>query len=144
MEALLTAHLLASTGVLALTGGIRDGELTGLARISWDTLPITDALPCVILHDLGTSGRDYSFNGRTGLIEYLLQLDAWAGTRVDAIALRTALVAALDTLRAPPLQAFIVRDHGATELATGPDAARNTDLHRRSLDVQLWFDPNQT
>ena len=47
-------------------------------------------------------------------------------------------------MRSPPLQAFIIRDHGATDLATGPDADRHTNLHRRSLDIQLWFDPHQT
>lgn len=144
MEALFTTWLNAQTAILALTGGIANSELTGRARIHWDALPQPGALPALIVHEQGGASDDYTFRGRVSLTENFLQLDCWAGTRAEAIALRVALTDALDTLREPPLQAFILRRHSGRDLITGPDANGVSAFHRASLDIRLWHDPSAT
>lgn len=129
MEALLTAALTADAGLAALVDD----------RVNWHRLPDRKALPAVILHDVGAQQPERLLSGqRVGLTPYLLQMDCWAGTLAQAIAVQAALVAVLDTLIPAPLQAQIERRHGAWEPAPGPGADRAADLFRRSLDVRLW------
>lgn len=136
MEAALTAHLLATAGVTSLLGGQAD------TRIYWDGLPQNDALPALILRKIYT-GRFRTLKARIQNTENRIQLDCWAATRAEAIALREAVILALDELTEPPLQAALNDDPpDFHEPATGPDGARATALYRASLDVQLWHDPN--
>lgn len=136
MEALLTERLLASHRITSLIGR------TERARIYWDDLPQREALPAVILRKIFT-GRNRTLRGRIGNTESRVQVDCWAGTRAEAIALREAVILTLDELVDPPLQAALNDDPpDFHEPATGPDAARRTALYRASLDVQLWHDPN--
>lgn len=137
MKALLTAHLLATAGVTDLVGG------ADLARIHWDTLPAADAIPAVILTKIFTD-RSRLYAGRIGQTLNRVQMDCWAATRLEADALRDAVLDAIGGLTSPPLQ--FARLEGdppdRVQVATGPDAARATSLYAASLDVQLWHDPN--
>lgn len=131
MEELLTAALLASASVTALVG----------ERVQWRKLPVAEALPAVILHQVASSGTDYTMGGRSLLTAYAVQIDCWAGTMAEALAVRRAIEAwagPLRPLRDPPLQVFVTRHHAAWDPATGPDASRSTDLYRASLDLDAW------
>jgi len=132
MEELLTAALLGSTSLADLIDG----------RVGWNRLPVAEAVPAVILHQIPSSGADYTMGGRSRLTAYAVQVDCWAGTLAEALAVRRAVEAwagPLTALRAPPLQVFVVRHHTGWDLAKGPDTARAADLYRASADLDVWF-----
>lgn len=136
MEAALRALLLADAALAALIGG------PSAPRITWNKRPAGKPLPAIVLNGPWSSGRAYHLGGRDPQGRFWTQMDCFAGTQAEAIAVRDALVAVVDTLTTEPLQAFeILRDHASWDTAPGPDAARSTDLYRASLDVRVVHTP---
>lgn len=100
-------------------------------RAYTDTLPPKVVLPALTFfvvygHD------DFHLEGRSGLIERLIQMDAWAGTRLGADALmQEALQLMLQST------AFSVTAIAETAAASyEPD----TDRYRSSYELTLWRD----
>ncbi len=135
MEAALRTLLLANAALTALIGG-------DAPRITWNKRPQAKALPAIVLNGPWSSGREYHLGGRDSQGRFWVQMDCWAATMADAIAVREALLAVLDTLKTEPLQAFeVIRDHASWDFTGAPDAARSTDLYRASLDVRVVHTP---
>jgi hypothetical protein len=128
MESALIAALLANAGLAAKVGD----------RIKWDVLTQGSAFPAIRLH-LISAADDYTMDGRVGFIGHLVQMDVFAGASADRKATVRALIAALDTLTSPPLQAVIEgRDNSFDAPGLGPSAAGSSNLFRASLDVRVW------
>ncbi len=96
MKAELAIALLADTALSALVGD----------RIKWDVLRQGARLPAIRLF-MVSAPRDYDMEGREPLVGHLVQLDVIAGSLADREDVARALVAALDALSEPPLQAQI-------------------------------------
>ncbi len=130
MEELLRAALLGNTALVALVG----------QRVTWLTRPQGAALPAVTLQ-IASAPRAYHMAGPDGLIPYLVQVDVWGGSYASMKQVSRAVVAALHTLKTPPLQAFIDSEDETAERQDGPDATNSTTFFRTRLDVRVWFTP---
>lgn len=130
MEEALITYLLANAGVEALVG----------RGIDWSVRQQGRALPSIVLH-LIVDVPQYTFAGRAPLRECLVQIDCWAGTYPAAKGLARAVLAALDGLDQPPLQALVRTERDDHERGPAPNAAGQTDFHRASLDVRVVFTP---
>ena len=128
MEEALRAALLADAGVAALVG----------RRVSWGARPQSSLLPAVILHNV-SSPMTHTLRGRVGMTGHLVQIDCWGGSYAQAKALARAVTAALDALKAEPLQAFpeSARDDDFTQ-GDGPDPSGASDFYRTSIDARVW------
>lgn len=130
MEDILTAALLQASGLTDLVGD----------RIHWRKLPQTARLPAVSMFRIAAE-RDYVQAGRVPTTRWRVQIDAWAETDTEASAVRDQVMAVLDTLRRPPLQAFLNDDPPDGWTPAEPGSDRSTDVYRASLDVSLWHSP---
>lgn len=128
MEEALRAALLASAALATIVAD----------RISWGARPQASSLPAVILHVV-TAPSDHTYRGRVGLVGHIVQIDCWGGSYLDAKTLARAVLAALDGLKTPPLQAFPldVRDDDFVQ-GDGPDASGASDFYRTSIDARIW------
>lgn len=133
MEELLTAALMGSTGLTTLVGD----------RIHWRKLPESARLPAVSMFRI-TARRDSTQAGRVPTTAWRVQIDGWAGSDAEASAVRDAVIAVLDTLRRPPLQALLEDDPPDGWTPGEPDTDRATDIYRASVDVTLWHSPTLT
>lgn len=126
MEEALRAALLADAGVAALVG----------TRAYWRERAQTSPTPAIVLHNI-TGRPDYTMEGRSGLTSYLVQVNCVGDTTDDALALRRAVEAVVDTLRAAPLQALIERTY---DLPTPSDGgAQQLPVTKTScLDLRVW------
>jgi hypothetical protein len=128
MEEALHALLLEADAVTALAGD----------RIAWSLLPRGSALPSVALHGIDDV-PDYTMGGPSGLCESRVQIDCWAGTYGQALALSRAVVGALSGAQVVVdgvlIQgAFLLSKRDMTEDGTPPAEV----LFRISLDFQIW------
>lgn len=130
MEEILRAALLADTALVALIGG----------RVTWLDRPQGAGLPAVTLQ-IVSAPRDYTLDGPVDLLGYGIQVDIWGGTYSAMKLTARATIAALHTLRTPPLQAFIDGEDETSERQDGPDAASSTTFYRTRLDCRVWFTP---
>ncbi|MFZ5719202.1 MAG: tail completion protein gp17 [Pseudomonadota bacterium] len=135
MEAALTAALKANAALTALVGG------AAAPRIHWDKLPARKAVPALILHQVASGPVQHTMRGRVPTTEWVVQFDGWGGTKADSIAVREAVLAVLDALKAAPLMAFPDSFHSDWTAAEGPDADGSTDLYRASIDARIWHFP---
>jgi hypothetical protein len=128
VEEALREALLADAGVSAIVAG----------RVSWGARPQASALPAIILHVV-SAPMDHTHRGRTELVGHLVQIDCWGGAYLAAKTLARAVLAALDGMKTPPLQAFPldVRDDDFTQ-GDGPDASGASDFYRTSIDARIW------
>ena len=125
MEYNLTAALLAWT---ALTD--RVGQ-----RITWNVRPQGETVPAVLLTRVAGT-RHYTMTERSGLTETLIQVDVWAASLAEALAVKTVLLGLFDSLTAAPFQrCFVEAERDSFEPGDGPDELH---LHRASLDVRVW------
>lgn len=127
----LTASALAD----AAMGAVIDG------RFHWDQLPERKRVPAVIAHDVATAGIRHTMKGRVPTGEFVVQIDCWAVTKAEAVALRLLALAWLDGLKGPVLQAFPERTHASWDHTPGAGSDRATSLYRASVDVRLWHHP---
>lgn len=128
MEEALLALLAADAGVAALLAD----------RIAWGARPTGEQLPCVVLFRI-TGVRDYHLQGRSGLVDSLVQVDCWAGTWLAAKSVARAIVDALDTPDQPTIQkAFVEGERDSFEEGDGPLPDGSSDFYRTSLDVRVW------
>lgn len=135
MEEALRDALVADTALTALVGGATR------PRIHWDRLPERKSVPALILHQVASDPVAHTYKGRVPTQAWLVQLDAWAGTRAEAIALRDAALAALDGMKTPPVMAFPEGFHSAWESAPGPDRQNASEIFRASIDAKVWHFP---
>lgn len=127
MEQSLINLLLGNAGLAALVG----------TRINWNTLPQGSSLPSVALH-LITGQPDYTYQGRQGLRKSMVQIDCWGGSFSSAIAVKNAVIAALDLISAPLLGVFIEDLSDAFTQGDGPQSTGTVNFHRASLSVRVW------
>lgn len=128
MEELLREALLESTALTALVA----------QRVTWLERPQGAALPAVTLQ-IASGPRSYTMAGPDGLIPYLIQVDIWGGTYASMKQVSRAVVAAMHTLKTPPLQVFIDSEDETAERQDGPDAGGSTTFYRTRLDCRVWF-----
>lgn len=125
MEAALIAALLADPALTALVE----------QRINWNARPQGEGLPAIVLTRVA-GRRHYDMGQRIGLTETLVQFDVWAASLSSALAVKAALLAALDSLTAAPFQrCFAESERDSFEPAEGPDEVH---FHRASVDVRIW------
>jgi hypothetical protein len=128
MKSELVAYLLATAGLSALVS----------TRIDWLKRPQGESLPAITLQT-ASAPRDYTMQGRVGLVGYLIQMDVWGSTYKQTQDVLAALIPALDELDEAPFQgAFIENERESTEAQDGPDASTSTDFYRTSLDVRIF------
>lgn len=130
MEELLRARLLGNTALAALVA----------TRIVWLQRPQGASLPGITLQVV-SAPRTYTMAGPVGFLGYLVQVDVWGNSYASMKAVARAAVAALHTMKAAPLQAFIENEDETFESQDGPDAAGSTSFYRTRLDVRVWFTP---
>jgi hypothetical protein len=131
MKAELTAYLLAATPLTALVG----------QRIVWLKRPQGSTLPAITLQT-ASAPRDYTMQGRVGLVGYLVQFDIWGATYKQTQQVLAVLVPVLDALRGAPFQgAFIENERETYEPQDAPDGSGSTDFFRTSLDVRVFHQP---
>lgn len=136
MEELFTALLIGDAALAAVVTGA-----DGVIRIHWQQLPIGASLPAITLEGPVTASADYTMGGRSGLVRYLVQVDIWAGTHSEALAIvRQALRrdGPLGGRQEPPLQIFVQDVRAGWDRTSGPDSNRSTDLYRASIDLVVW------
>ena len=126
MEELLTSYLLASAPVTLLVD----------ESVSWNVRPQIETVPAVVLTRI-SGDRDYNFAGPSGLVQSRIQIDCWAVTHSDAIAVSRAVRTALSGAR--------FSDTGVEVQGTFLDTERHfyeeeeaERFHRVSLDFILW------
>jgi hypothetical protein len=106
-------------------------------RIDWLLRPQGSAVPAITLQVVsGTMA--HTFQGRDGLTEYLVQIDVWADTYGSMKTVQRALTAALDGLKAAPLQAFPEQVRETLEPGDAPDTSGLIDLYRGTTDVRVF------
>lgn len=127
MEEALRAGLLAHAALAALVG----------ERVHWNVRPQGRGLPAVVLHRI-SGGREYHMQGRSELSGALVQADCWATSYAGALALKRALIDALDALEAPFQGAFVESERDTFEAVAGPEPGGGTVLHRASADIRVW------
>lgn len=135
MEAALRNALLAAPALIALVGG------EAAPRIHWSRLPERKALPALILHQVGSGPVQHTQKGRVPTQDHVVQFDCWAGSSVEAIALREALLAVLDDLKTRPLMVFSESFYTDWSPAPGPDPKNASEMFRASLDARVWWFP---
>lgn len=130
MEELLRARLLANSALVALVA----------QRVVWLERPQGATLPSITLQ-IVSAPRDYTLSGPQGFLRYLVQIDVWASSYKSMKQAARATVAALHTLKAPPLQCFVENEDESFEAQGGPDSTGSTNFYRTRLDVRAWFTP---
>jgi hypothetical protein len=107
-------------------------------RIKWSVLPQGLARPAVVLSRV-SGARDYTTQGRSGLVDSLVQVDCWGGTYGEAKLAARAVVTALDGLTREPFRgAFVEAERDSFEQGDGPQGSGAADFFRTSLDVRVW------
>jgi hypothetical protein len=137
VDELLRAALIAAGPFADLVGGAGDA-----AKLYFDEPPKVEQLPLTCIHQIPADGEIYHLDGRLNLSQWWRQVDCWATTPRAARQMRAALRSAagpLAGLTAPPLQVFIRRNHGGSEVIKGVQTDRTMTLFRASLDLQLWL-----
>lgn len=130
MEELLRAALLANSSLTTLVG----------TRVTWLERPQGAALPAVTLQIVATA-RSYTMQGPVDLVPYTVQIDVWGGTYRSMKETSRAVIQALHTMKAAPLQAFVDSEDETFERQDGPDPTGSTTFYRTRLDCSVWFTP---
>ena len=133
MEEEWIAALIADEGVAALAG----------ARVSWAIRSPGDKLPAIVCH-LVSRPRRYTFAGRDGLQDTLVQVDCWATDYLAAKRLARAVEAWTDAgIGGGFVAGFIENERDGVERGAAPSAAGPKDLYRTSLDIRVWREPQE-
>lgn len=106
--------------------------------IDWGMRPRSSPVRGISLY-LVSGGRDYHMAGRSPLRSPLVQVDCWDATYKGAKDLARTVIAAMDALKAPPLQAFVEGERDFFEASEKPQLTTGTtEIFRTSLDVRVW------
>lgn len=126
MEEALVAHLLASAGLSSLVDD----------RVHLGKRPQGFGLPAVVLHRI-SGAEGVTLDGPDGLGEARIQVDCWAGGWLAAKEVARAVKAAVSGLNATVGDTkfqgvFVISERDDF------DHAPPEQLHRSSLDLQVW------
>ena len=130
MEEALTARLLATPALAALTGN----------RITWGERVKTEALPAIVMLTV-SPGRNYVHAGADTTGNPRVQFDCYAQTALAAKELARTL---RDTLETPATQGAVRFSAALLEALRGPlteDVGGGLKVYRYSLDFFVWFSP---
>ncbi len=105
-------------------------------------LPQAGVFPAMV-YTVISGDRDYNQDGQTDLVPYLVQLDLFAESYSEVVALRDAIVASMTGV--------INQDYGSPAVCfsgvlirqerdgyTEPLDASDSGLFRKSIDVEVW------
>lgn len=135
MEEALRTALIANAALVALVGG------AAAPRIHWDRLPERKSLPAVILHQVTSGPAAHTYKGRVPTQDWIVQIDAWGGSKAEALAVRGAVLEALDALKTRPLMVFPETFHSDWDSTPGPDLKSSSEIYRASIDAKVWHFP---
>ncbi|AMK19333.1 tail completion protein gp17 [Sphingobium sp. MI1205] len=122
----LRARLLADSGVAAIVG----------TRVSWLERPQGAALPAITLQVI-SDPRPQHLKGLDGARGTRVQLDCWAASFAQALALARAAIATLQPPTTIEGKKFgNARIDGQRDL--GETAAGGAFVHRQSVDLFIW------
>lgn len=111
--------------------------LSGItSEVHWDHRPQSSSFPAVVLQDWFGS-RDKHMKGVTGTQRQMVQVDCFAESATQAIALRNA---AIEALEPPATVGGVNFQSGIAEMRPSPPRNTSTGtIHRRIFDIELWF-----
>lgn len=125
MEEALVAHLLAQSGITAVSG----------QRITWGRRTQGAALPAIVLHRID-GNRDYHLSGASGLVASRVQVDCWANTfaaaKLAARAVEAAVSGAHFTQGQTRFDAILIADE-----RDDSEDVNGAPLFRTSLDLAV-------
>jgi hypothetical protein len=139
----LRAALKADAAVAAACGAAPGSK--GEGRAEWGLRPQGQKLPAlaliVVFDDPVRTAQ-----GRSGFVAADLQVEAWAGSPAEAVALAEAATACLERLSGAPWSRPAEVSEGGDTSESGPAPARqgggSADFHRIRLAVRVWrLDP---
>ena len=129
MEVALRTRLLADSGVSAL-----------VSQISWLTRPQGAALPGITMQKI-VSDRGYTMAGPGGFHGELVQFDIWASSFLAALAIRDAVIAAMESTATASGVTFSP-SFLRSERQTAEDVPGVGTVSRISLDFTVWWKSN--
>lgn len=124
METALRSRLKDNAGVAAITG-----------QIHWSVRPQGSALPAIVLTGVADD-RAQHFNGLAGYRSTRIQVDCYAASKAQAVALREAAIAALLPGETKSGVTFL-RSFVNTVLDRG-DQTETGFVHREMIDLTCW------
>ena len=124
METALRSRLKDNAAVAAITG-----------QIHWSVRPQGTALPAIVLTGVADD-RSQHFTGLAGYRSTRVQIDCYAATKAQAVALREAVIAALVPAEVKGGVTFL-RSFVNTVLDRG-DQTETGFVHRELIDLTCW------
>ena len=126
METALRARLKADTAVTAIT-----------QEIHWNAKPQKAPYPAAVLLVV-FDGRSQNMSGFDGYRETRVQIDCFAETKPDAVALREAVIAAITPAATQSGVSFL-----RAQQITVVDRGTNTEvgfIYRELIEASIWHD----
>ena len=128
MEDALTSYLLGQTALTTLVG----------QRITWDERPQLEALPSVIL-TVASAPIDYHHGGRANLQRARVQADVWGIRPSQVLAIKRALITAVEAMTTSNTGAVIVRAFIENDFSSAPeDTGGGGRVFRRIVEFFVW------